>query len=155
MDKEQLTMKDGFRGAKTLISKNEQDTQHIAAEFAATLRRGDVVALFGDLGAGKTAFTRGVAAAVGADSSKVSSPTFTLLNEYDSEIKIYHFDVYRLENVELAELDWMDEYLFGDGVCLIEWAEYILPILPENYIKVELERISDDERKITITRMEK
>jgi len=133
-------------------SNSEQDTLNIAAKFAKTLNSGDVVALFGDLGAGKTAFARGVAAALGANNDCISSPTFTLVNEYDGEMKVYHFDVYRLENVKLDELDWIDEYLFGDGVCLIEWAEYVLPVLPGNYIKVELERISENKRKIVITR---
>jgi len=136
-------------------SYSEQDTQSIAAEFAKTLTAGDVVALFGDLGAGKTAFTRGVAIALKVDETSISSPTFTLVNEYNGELPIYHFDVYRLENARLDELDWLDEYLFGDGICLMEWAEYILPILPKNYIKVELERLTDTERKITITRAEK
>jgi len=137
---------------QTFISNSEQDTQNIAAEFAKTLKNGDVVALFGDLGAGKTAFVRGVSTALGVDETNISSPTFTLVNEYDGTFKIYHFDVYRLENARLEELDWVDEYLFGEGVCLIEWAEYVLPILPKNYIKVELERLSENERKITITR---
>ena len=140
---------------QTFHSYSEQDTQSIAAEFAKTLTAGDVVALFGDLGAGKTAFTRGVAIALKVDETSISSPTFTLVNEYNGELPIYHFDVYRLENARLDELDWLDEYLFGDGICLMEWAEYILPILPKNYIKVELERLTDTERKITITRAEK
>jgi tRNA threonylcarbamoyladenosine biosynthesis protein TsaE len=135
---------------KTIISNSEKDTQNIAAEFAKSLKSGDVVALFGDLGAGKTAFARGVATALGADSEKVSSPTFTLVNEYDGDLNIYHFDVYRLESASVSELDWIDEYLFGDGVCLIEWAEYILEVLPKNYIRVEIERVSENERKITI-----
>ena len=132
-------------------SNSEQETQNIAAEFAQTLKNGDIVALFGDLGAGKTAFTRGVASALGASEAQVSSPTFTLVNEYDSEPRLFHFDVYRLENADITEFDWMDEYLFGDGICLIEWAEYILPILPKGYIRVEIERLSENERKITIT----
>ncbi|MCL2838816.1 MAG: tRNA (adenosine(37)-N6)-threonylcarbamoyltransferase complex ATPase subunit type 1 TsaE [Oscillospiraceae bacterium] len=137
---------------QTFHSSSEQDTYKIAAEFAKTLKSGDVVALFGDLGAGKTAFVRGVADALGAGADKVSSPTFTLVNEYDGDLKIFHFDVYRLENARLSEFDWMDEYLFSDEVCLIEWAEYILPILPKSYIRVEIERISENERKITMRR---
>ena len=136
-------------------SKNEQDTYQIATDFAKTLKSGDVVALFGDLGAGKTAFTRGVATALNVSNDKVSSPTFTLVNEYDGDFKLYHFDVYRLENATLTEFDWIDEYLFGDGVCLIEWAEYILDILPKNHIHVQIERLSETERKITIVRNKK
>jgi len=132
-------------------SKSEQETENIAAEFAVSLKSGDVVALFGDLGAGKTAFTRGISAALGADTNIVSSPTFALLNEYDGDLKIHHFDLYRLENAPLCELDWLDEYLFGDGVTLIEWADYILPLLPENHIRVEIERLSEHEREIRIS----
>jgi len=131
-------------------SSSEQDTERIASEFAKSLKRGDVVALFGDLGAGKTAFVRGVAAQFGVDSDRISSPTFTLVNEYGGEIPIYHFDVYRLENAALTEFDWLDEYLFGEGICLVEWAEYILPILPKDYIRVEIERLNENEREITI-----
>ena len=122
---------------KSYISQSAEETQKIAAEIAANLRAGDVVALTGDLGAGKTAFVRGVAKAFGV-SEMVTSPTFTLVNEYYGDLNIYHFDAYRLENGGEAEREWLDEYLFGDGVCLIEWAENIAALLPENHIKIEI-----------------
>ena len=129
---------------KLYISQNADETQKIAAEIAFGLKAGDVVALGGGLGAGKTAFVRGVAAALGAE-EVVTSPTFTILNEYHGEnLNIYHFDAYRIENGGEAEREWLDEYLFGDGVCLVEWAENIAALLPEACIKI---RISADPSK--------
>ncbi len=126
----------------------------IANMFAQSLKAGDVVALLGDLGAGKTAFVKGVAQALGA-LQEVTSPTFTIVNQYDAGLTIYHFDAYRLENVLAEECDWMDDYLFSDGVCLIEWAQNIRTILPQGYIQVKIEKEpekGEDYRKITIQR---
>ncbi len=122
---------------KSYISHSAEETQRIAAEIASGFKAGDVVALLGDLGAGKTAFVRGAARALNA-LEPVSSPTFAILNEYYGDLTIHHFDVYRIEGGGEAEREWLDEYLFGDGVCLIEWAENISALLPENYIKIEI-----------------
>lgn len=122
---------------KRYISRSAGETQLIAADIAASFRAGDVVALCGDLGAGKTAFVRGAAAALGAK-GPVASPTFAIVNEYYGSLNIYHFDVYRLKNGGEAEREWLDEYLFGDGVCLIEWADNIAALLPENHIRIEI-----------------
>lgn len=119
-------------------TENENQTFDVAYNFAAGLKAGDVVALCGDLGAGKTAFVKGVAKRFGC-SDYVSSPTFTLVNEYaGKELMLYHFDVYRLENITAENCDWIDDYLFSGGVCIIEWAENIADILPENCIKVNI-----------------
>ncbi len=97
---------------------------------AARLRRGDVLALCGDLGAGKTHFVKGVAAGIGADAS-VTSPTFTLIHEYlGGRLPVYHFDFYRLEDEDEAIKIGLDEYLDGDGICLIEWADKFPGLLP-------------------------
>lgn len=136
-------------------SRSAAETQNIAKALAETLKSGDVVALSGDLGAGKTAFTKGVAEFFGIPEEEVSSPTFTLVNEYNGELDIYHFDAYRLENVTAEDCDWMDDYLFGDGICLIEWSENIKSILPEECIEVEITKNpaeGDSYRKITISR---
>lgn len=135
------------------LSHCEGDTENIAKEIASRLKSGDVVALSGELGAGKTAFVRAVAKFFGF-SGDVTSPTFTLVNEYDGQdFMIYHFDAYRLENANTAELDWIDDYLFGDGICLIEWAEFISPILPENTIYIDIAKLPErggDCREITV-----
>ena len=134
-------------------SRSQAETSDIAKTFAKTLKPGDIIALSGELGAGKTAFTKGVAEFFGISADEVSSPTFTMVNEYNGDITIYHFDAYRLENVSADSCDWMDDYFFGDGVCLIEWAVYIEEILPKGYIEVRIEKNpakGEDYRKITI-----
>lgn len=124
---------------KRFESFSAEETFKIAQTFAKTLNPGDIVALLGDLGAGKTAFTSGIAAALGVK-EQVVSPTFTIVNQYDGDLTLFHFDAYRLENVAPSECDWMDDYLFGDGVSIIEWAQNIEAILPKGYIKIRIEK---------------
>ncbi len=125
---------------KTYITSSEKETFALGEELAKELNEGAVVALSGDLGCGKTAFVKGVVSYFG-NSEDVTSPTFTLVNEYDGEMPVYHFDVYRLENASVDECDWMDDYLFGEGVCLIEWADMIKPVLPDETIWVKFEKL--------------
>lgn len=136
---------------KKYITHNEDETKQLGGQIAANLGVGAVVALNGDLGCGKTAFVKGVAEYFGCD-DEVSSPTYTLVNEYDAEVPIYHFDVYRLNHPNVSECDWLDEYLFGEGICLIEWADNISEILPENTLKIKFSKLDDDSdcREITI-----
>ena len=132
------------------ISNGFDETINIAREIAKNLKSGDVVSLSGELGAGKTAFVKGIAEYFGF-SGDVVSPTFTLVNEYDGkDLTLYHFDAYRLENANTEELDWIDDYLFGDGICLIEWAEFINPILPKNTIYIEISKLSENSREIFV-----
>lgn len=104
------------------ISNSADDTVRIASEFAKKLNKGDVITLDGDLGAGKTAFTRGIARGMGI-TDVVVSPTFTIVNEYrHGDVPLMHFDVYRLDNPDdLYDIGW-DEYAGGDGVCIVEWS---------------------------------
>ena len=136
------------------VSNSREDTIKIAYEFARSLKKGDIVCLTGDLGAGKTAFVSGVAKALGYK-GYTSSPTFTLINEYMADIPIYHFDVYRIDfSDEMYDIG-IDDYLFGDGICLIEWPQKIEDILPDNTISVKITKnvdISDDYREILIER---
>ncbi len=112
------------------ISHSPAETIALARTFAATLRRGDVLALCGDLGAGKTHFVKGLAAGLGATAS-VTSPTFTLIREYpDGRLSLFHFDFYRLDDEDEALKIGLDEYLDGDGACVIEWAEKFPALLP-------------------------
>ncbi|MBQ2931325.1 MAG: tRNA (adenosine(37)-N6)-threonylcarbamoyltransferase complex ATPase subunit type 1 TsaE [Clostridia bacterium] len=137
---------------KIFESHNVGETSKIAQEFAKTLKEGSIVALSGDLGAGKTAFTAGIAKALGVREA-VTSPTFTIVNQYDGDMTVYHFDAYRLENVTPDDCDWMDDYFFSDGVCIIEWAKNIEAVLPRGYISVQIEKdsaLGEDYRKITI-----
>ena len=110
------------------------------------------MALHGDLGAGKTAFVKGVADFFRSEDA-VTSPTFTIVNEYYGDTVIYHFDAYRIENASFEQCDWMDDYFFGDGICIVEWAENIAAVLPEGYITVKIDKNPDkgtDYREITI-----
>lgn len=134
------------------ISNNEEETRRIGAEFAKSLDVGTIVALVGDLGCGKTAFVKGVVSHFG-DDYDVTSPTFTIVNEYDGYIPVYHFDVYRLDNPNPEQCDWMDDYFFGDGICLIEWADNIKSVLPKETVRVEFAKIDaegDNVRSIII-----
>ena len=133
-----------LRGNEAKMEKfeclGEQKTAEVAAEFAKKLVPGDVVALKGELGAGKTAFTKGVAKFFGINPEDISSPTFTIVNEYNGSLDLFHFDAYRLENVDIDDCDWLDDYLFGDGVCIIEWAQNIEKVLPRGYYEVSIEK---------------
>lgn len=139
------------------ITNSEEETTSLATEFAKTLKSGDVICLFGDLGVGKTVFTKGVCRALGTD-EYINSPTFTIVNEYDArDFSISHFDMYRIEDSsELIEIGF-SEYLSKDGICIIEWPENIYDELPKQRIDVKIERVSFDEeqkRKVTIIRNE-
>ncbi len=131
------------------ISKSEQDTERIGSEFAAELPGGTVVAMYGDLGAGKTAFVRGMARGMGLD-CRVSSPTFTIVNEYLGKRELIHFDMYRLSDAdELFDIGWED-YLNRDAVCAVEWSEKVQDAFFGDEIVVRIEKLSDNERRISI-----
>lgn len=137
----------------TYISKNEQDTIEFAKGFASRLHKGDIIVLSGELGSGKTKFVQGVLSYFGLE-NEISSPTFTIVNEYSNEtIDIYHFDVYRLADLDEFYAMGGEEY-FAKGICLIEWGELIEPILPEHYIKITFKKNLEnvDERKLIIER---
>lgn len=126
------------------ISKCEQDTIEFASKFASKLMQKDIIVLSGELGSGKTKFVQGVLRYFGLE-SEISSPTFTIVNEYNGkETKIYHFDVYRLEDVDEFYAMGGEEY-FEQGICLIEWGEMIESILPADYIKVTFQKNEENE----------
>ena len=133
------------------ISHSEHDTEDIGASFARTLKGGTVVAMYGDLGAGKTAFVRGMARGMGLD-CRVSSPTFTIVNEYLGERELIHFDMYRLSSAdELFDIGWED-YLTQGGVCAVEWSERVDDAMPADTLWVDIARGTDEsDRIITIT----
>ena len=133
------------------LSHSVEETEDIGRQLAASLHPGDIVAYFGDLGAGKTAFTRGLARGLGY-SGRVSSPTFTIVNEYEGSIPLFHFDLYRLEDEEeLFDIGWED-YLARGGVCAVEWSERFSSLLPDQAIPVVLRRHPEEDgwRIITI-----
>ena len=131
------------------LSKSFTETENIAFKLAQTLRGTEIIAMFGGLGAGKTAFTRGLARGLGIDDG-VSSPTFALVHEYDGKFPIYHFDMYRINSFDDLYTTGFFDYM-GNGVMVIEWSENIENALPERTIRVTIERgDSDDQRIITI-----
>ena len=136
----------------TCITKSESETVSEGETLGKALAPGAVVALYGGLGAGKTAFTRGLAAGLGITMS-VSSPTFTIVNEYIGEIPLFHFDMYRLESEkELFDVGW-DDYLDRGGVCAVEWSEKVPGAFPQDVITVRLENLGGDLRRLEITGM--
>ena len=133
-------------------SRNESETEALGERLAKCLRAGAVVALYGDLGAGKTAFVRGMARGLDIRES-VSSPTFTIVNEYPGDPALFHFDMYRLKNAEeLYGIGWED-YLDRNGICVTEWSERIEEALPEDAVRVTISRLSDSERSIRVEGM--
>lgn len=139
---------------QTFESNSPEETLQIGERLAADARPGDVFALSGDLGVGKTVFTKGFAKGLGI-SEPVSSPTFTILQIYEEgRLPLYHFDVYRIEEPEEMEEIGLDEYLDGNGVCLIEWAGRIAELLPRDTIVVRIEKELEkglDYRRISVS----
>lgn len=133
------------------LTHNEIETEALGETLARRLGPGDVVAYRGDLGAGKTAFTRGLARGLGC-TGRVTSPTFTVVNEYEGRLPLFHFDLYRLEGEDaLYDIGWED-YLDRDGVCAVEWSERAETALPRETVWVSIRRCaeSEDWRRITI-----
>lgn len=134
---------------KIFTSNSEADTEAIGAEFARDLPKGSVIAMYGDLGAGKTAFVRGMARGLGLN-AHVNSPTFTIVNEYPGERELIHFDMYRLSSSdELFDIGWED-YLARGAICAVEWSENVSDAFFGDEIKVSIEKTGDASRKITI-----
>ena len=131
------------------ISTSESRTRSLGKAFAAQLHPGDVLALYGTLGAGKTQFTKGVCEYFDVPPALVSSPTFTLVNEYSGSAgPIYHFDAYRIEQVsEFFEMGYED-YFFGDGLCVVEWPDRVEALLPDDTIRLRFTHLGDDRREI-------
>lgn len=133
------------------IAENLDDTKAFAKQFASMLKAGDVVLLTGDLGAGKTTFVKAVAKELGFD-GLVTSPTFTLLNQYNAKFPIYHFDMYRLKSSAEAIESGLDEILRNnEGVCFVEWPQKVAGILPERNIMLDISVLGTNERKFRVT----
>ena len=128
------------------ITKSREETIKFAEEYGKTLPGGDVLLLDGEMGAGKTVFTKGIALALGIN-AEITSPTYAYLNDYDG--KLYHYDCYRLSSGEDAEALGLTEYFYGNGVCVVEWSENIADVLPDNCKRVKIEEIDLNTRKIT------
>ena len=123
------------------------DTKEFGESLGRVLKKSDILCLNGDLGAGKTTLTKSIGIGLGVD-EYITSPTFSLINEYRGNIPVYHFDVYRLENVDELDDLGFDEYFFGEGVCIIEWADKIEKMLPKEIIVLDIEKGETVDKRI-------
>ena len=138
------------RTAESVVTTSPEETRAVAARLAARLEPGAVLALFGPLGAGKTCFVQGLADALGVD-QPVTSPTYTLANEYRGRLPVYHIDLYRIDSPDQALDLGIDEYFEGQGVTLIEWAERAEELFPPRTVRVTLRHgEADGERHLTL-----
>lgn len=134
----------------TWISKSPEETERFAQSFAQTLKPGSVIALYGGLGRGKTAFVRGLAKGL-RSSDAVSSPTFALVHEYDGDLPIFHFDMYRIQTLDDLYSTGFFDYLEMNGVVIIEWSENISDYLPSDVIEIHIDLTeNENERRLTI-----
>lgn len=129
-----------------------EKTLNIGFQIGTLCNKGDIICLIGDLGSGKTHMTKGIAKGLGID-EYITSPTFNIVNEYDTgRLKLNHFDVYRVNDPDEIAAIGFDEYIFSDGVSIIEWANYIEELIPKEYMSIVIEKVCENEnhRKITI-----
>lgn len=146
-----MTLLDYAHHTLPLETRSPEATQAFGRALAARVQPGDVIALYGDLGAGKTHLAKGLCSALGIPEANVNSPTFTLVNEYGgAPFPVYHFDAYRIKHAdEFFEMGY-EEYFYGDGLCLIEWPSRIEALLPQEALLLHLEHISEQVRRIRL-----
>ena len=144
------SIRERFKGILPVVTSSENETRAVGRRLAEELDAGAVLALHGELGAGKTQLTKGIASGLGVDETAVSSPTFTLIHEYKGCLPVYHIDGYRTRSPREFEALGIDEYFRGDGVCIIEWPERLGPLLPSSTIHLSLQHRGGDERQITL-----
>lgn len=136
-----------------IITNSEKETYDVGYKIGKLLKKGDVISLNGDLGAGKTHLTKGIAAGLEVD-DYITSPTFNIVNEYQGRLPFYHFDVYRIDDIyEMYEIGF-DEYLYGEGVCVVEWGDMVEELLPKDKIYIYIKKLEDNVREIQITGLE-
>jgi tRNA threonylcarbamoyladenosine biosynthesis protein TsaE len=137
--------------AAHVVSRSPEETRALGEAIGRHARAGDLIALIGELGSGKTVFVAGLAAGLGVDPAiPVSSPTFTIVHRHLGRLPLYHIDLYRIETPEALATLGLDEYLEGDGVAAIEWAEHGLAMLPEERLTVRLQQIGSEARRIEL-----
>lgn len=124
---------------------------NLGRSFAAYMRAATIVCLFGDLGSGKTTFVKGLAKGLKIPANKVHSPSFTLMNVYQGKLPVYHLDLYRLEDPQQVMGLGYEEFVFGEGVALVEWPERFGPFMPTDYIKIEFKHVARDRRRIFVS----
>jgi len=135
----------------SFVSKNEKETERLAGHLAQVLEPGTVVALVGNLGAGKTRLVRALCESLGVDRRAIASPTFVLVHEYEGRLPVYHFDTYRLRDPHDFPALGADEYLSGDGICLIEWADRVAAFLPADHVRIDIAVTGETTREFVFT----
>lgn len=134
------------------ITNSVEKTINIGTQIGSLANKGDIICLIGDLGTGKTHITKGIAKGLNIN-EHITSPTFNIVNEYDGKLKLYHFDVYRVNDPDEIAAIGFDEYIFGDGLSVIEWANYIEELIPEEHLRILIEKLPQNEetlRKISL-----
>ncbi len=131
------------------VSESPQETQQVGMQLGKLSQPGDVFLLVGGLGAGKTCLTQGIAWGLGIE-GYAASPSFVLINQYRGRLPLYHIDLYRLDSIEEVNELGLDDYLYSNGVCVVEWAEKAWAVLPRENLTVEMSFLSDTSRSITI-----
>lgn len=138
-----------MKNSKIIVCNNTKETEKFGLALGSKLKGSDVICLNGDLGAGKTTLTKSIGKGMGIY-DYITSPTFNIINEYYSDLNLYHFDTYRLENIDDVEYLGFDEYFYSNGVCIIEWADRIKEFLPDQYLELNIKKIDDDKREIEL-----
>lgn len=133
-------------------SNSEKETLEFASNFAKTLKEGDIILLDGDLGAGKTVFTKGVVSALSNGKVVAVSPTFVIVNVYDTTPNVYHFDLYRIADVSELDAIGAEEYFYSNGISIVEWPERAEGMFPNSAIKVFIKKFDNEKRLIRIER---
>jgi len=137
--------------AQKILSKSPEETIALGEHLAKSFKEGDIICFFGDLGSGKTTLIKGMAKSLKIDQTKVNSPTFVLMNVYQGRLPLFHFDLYRLEDIEGISSIGFEEFLYDDGVSVIEWADRLGTFLPKEYLKIDLKHKNPDQREIHLT----
>ncbi len=145
-----MSRKISFRGRKEIITNGVEETLKAAQAFAEQLQPGDVVALSGEMGSGKTHFVKGVVEGLGGNPDQVDSPTFAIVNEYEARYSVYHMDCYRLADEEEATVIGLENYINSSGISLIEWPDRIEQLLPATTVRVTFDHVSESKRKLMI-----
>ena len=134
-----------------MITKSAEETIELGKDIARHLAPGDVVTLIGELGSGKTTFTKGIAQGLGVKNALyVNSPSFVLIREHKGIFKLYHVDLYRLDNVPQVESLGIEEYLYSDGVTVVEWAQKLKSLLPKEHLRIEFKIMDNNSRSIKL-----
>lgn len=146
----QTNIQDQIREDFPVTTRGPEETMALAGRIAAAVEPPQVIGLYGDLGAGKTQFVKGFCRALGISPERVTSPTFTIVNEYAGDYPIYHIDAYRIGSPDEFYEFGYEQYFFGDGICLIEWAERVEDLLPDDTLRLRFEHAGEDSRVVSV-----